>query len=608
MTSVGATHRKVLCYDRKKRPVMQAQLSEFGLVKPCFPASGLRVLVDDGESQWECEFKKQEEITKLVLEASIGLVSKFDASAGQGVKVVELSVGHGEEIGMPGDKAHISYVTYIHTAGSLTLGNAVDSNYDCPLEFKIGSGIVIPAFDQGVQGMRQGGVRLLCSPPSSAYGSSGLSGRVPKDATVVFHVTMSRLEKHKQGDTAAASAASYSPADPFLASLFGSSFDTSKDGESSLGPSPFNDSASEPGSSHVILTVPLAAFALPPSSKGGDEDEHYRTLSGASGGSTTWQHSTNGASLSANDNISDVQLHTGSISDSKGAEVAQQDRGSDAVPPGTPVPSLLGETIKSDKESSSAYETESVVQDASALSQSPTQHNLLTGHGVAIPASSAPPPANAPTAGARVLSSPASSSSAMSGTLSAGFQSNSFSAHQGPLFSRRRPDHTPVELSSGLKLSLSLESSIDGGHPRLRGGSLESSQVAPSPSQQSQQPSEGDVDPNVPPTFHFAGTCFISSINVKSGMFEPVVLPNAYDATGLLGCVILSHGTSQRKVSSSLAIQINSPKPFQCIMACSEQGMSQNIGTLTTFLATARSLSTTRKSRESSRQSFVKGR
>lgn len=59
------------------------------------------------------------------------------------------------------------------------------------------------------------------------------------------------------------------------------------------------------------------------------------------------------------------------------------------------------------------------------------------------------------------------------------------------------------------------------------------------------------ADPVAPPTFHFAGTCFLSSISTQTGKFEPVVLPDAYDATGLLGCVILSQGTILRKVRAS---------------------------------------------------------
>ena len=576
MTSVGAAHRKVLCYDQKKKPFMQAQLSEFGRVKPCYPAPELKVFVDDGESQWECQFKDKGEATKLVLEASIGLVSTFDATADGGVKEIEMSAGEGDEVGAPGDKAHISYVTYLHTPGALTLGNAVDSNYDCPLEFKIGSKIVIPAFDRGVTGMRRGGVRLLCAPSSMAYGSNGLPGRVPSNTTVVFHVTLSRLEK--QG--VASSTVSYSPADPFVSSLTAdSSFDLSKGGESSAEASPFLDTALELGdTSHGAKTVP---FALPPSVKKEDEDVQFRALNGVSGVSAHLQNAAKPApsafahrgtdassGLSSAPPLSSDSIlrereggnHKGvSRTGSEGATAV----GGDEDVPGTPVPSLLGETIKSDKESLSVCDADTATEDAGSVSISPKKPSVLAGPraGGSIFAPSAT--TSAVDGSAQVAISPLTPTS-VSSPLSEGFTSNSSSIQQGSLFCRRRPDRSPVEINNALDVSLSVESSIDGGRPRLSEENRSESQVEPSPtgqwsqqqseqqsqnqSEHSQQTGEEEIDPNVPPTFHFAGTCFISSINVKTGMFERVVLPDSYDDQGLLGCVILSHWSSKRKV------------------------------------------------------------
>lgn len=56
--------------------------------------------------------------------------------------------------------------------------------------FSLGGGMVIPGWDQGVQGMKVGGRRRLTIPPQMAYGSSGAGGVIGPNETLIFVVDL----------------------------------------------------------------------------------------------------------------------------------------------------------------------------------------------------------------------------------------------------------------------------------------------------------------------------------------------------------------------------------------------------------------------------------
>ncbi len=102
-----------------------------------------------------------------------------------------------------GDTAQAGDVVLVNYTGKLQDGTVFDSSVGRdPIKFTLGTGRVIPGWDQGIQGMKVGGKRLLIIPPMLAYGPNDY-GPIPGGSTLIFEVTLVGVQQAPTTDTSA---------------------------------------------------------------------------------------------------------------------------------------------------------------------------------------------------------------------------------------------------------------------------------------------------------------------------------------------------------------------------------------------------------------------
>lgn len=102
-----------------------------------------------------------------------------------GLQYADTEEGSGREA-RSGDRVSVHYT------GWLENGTKFDSSLDRgqPFEFVLGAGRVIRGWEEGVQGMREGGRRRLVIPPELGYGPRAVGGVIPANSTLVFEVQL----------------------------------------------------------------------------------------------------------------------------------------------------------------------------------------------------------------------------------------------------------------------------------------------------------------------------------------------------------------------------------------------------------------------------------
>lgn len=131
---------------------------------------------------------------------ALSLTATTALAAGSSInhlKTIDQTVGTGSQA-TPGASVTVDYTGWLYSANAKDHhGKKFDSSHDHgqPFTFTLGAGQVIKGWDQGVEGMREGGKRTLIIPADLAYGSRGAGSSIPPNATLIFNITLHTVEK-----------------------------------------------------------------------------------------------------------------------------------------------------------------------------------------------------------------------------------------------------------------------------------------------------------------------------------------------------------------------------------------------------------------------------
>jgi FKBP-type peptidyl-prolyl cis-trans isomerase len=118
--------------------------------------------------------------------STIHLVKKAQPTA---LATTDVVVGTGA-LASTGKSVTVNYTGWLYDP---TVGTRRGTQFDTstgrgPFTFTVGGGGVISGWDQGVNGMRVGGKRILIIPSNLGYGASGAGASIPPNAGLVFEV------------------------------------------------------------------------------------------------------------------------------------------------------------------------------------------------------------------------------------------------------------------------------------------------------------------------------------------------------------------------------------------------------------------------------------
>ena len=126
-----------------------------------------------------------ETTTTAPMDAAVGTTITKVVKTKGGTIVKDTVVGSGAE-------AKEGSMVKVHYKGTLKNGTEFDSSYkrNEPIELKLGAGMVIKGWDEGIVGMKVGGKRTLTIPYTQAYGEEGRPPVIPAKSDLIFETEL----------------------------------------------------------------------------------------------------------------------------------------------------------------------------------------------------------------------------------------------------------------------------------------------------------------------------------------------------------------------------------------------------------------------------------
>ena len=129
----------------------------------------------------------------LLFSTSVVAADNFLLTA-QGAKYKDLKTGSGETA-EAGDVVTIHFTGWLDSNGikGKEIYNSRKENKR--VSFVVGTDKVMPGWNEGVIGMKQGGKRLIMLPANLGYGAKGVEKTIPPNARLIFMFDLLQLEK-----------------------------------------------------------------------------------------------------------------------------------------------------------------------------------------------------------------------------------------------------------------------------------------------------------------------------------------------------------------------------------------------------------------------------
>lgn len=132
----------------------------------------------------------------LILILAVYFATKKPVETNTPINNIEMEKETNTETEKTKTEAQVGNTVAVHYVGKLEDGTEFDNSLlrGAPISFTIGSGGLIPGFENGVVGMKIGERKTIVIPPEFAYGEIGIPGVIPPNATLIFEVEMVQIQ------------------------------------------------------------------------------------------------------------------------------------------------------------------------------------------------------------------------------------------------------------------------------------------------------------------------------------------------------------------------------------------------------------------------------